>query len=147
IRVTSAPARTSSWAAAAASFTLSEPDRNEPGMTRIFNADMISIAFGTSRRPAKARGDQPLRYTQTRAGGRFIQIRSDASVERPGSDLGVGGAPEAVNCTKGDPGAIAAKASRISFSRVSIGLVTSGSPETTADAGALNTSHRESRNA
>ncbi len=33
---------------------------------------------------------------------------------------------------KGAPGASAAKASRMSFSRVSIGLVTSGRPETTA---------------
>jgi hypothetical protein len=37
---------------------------------------------------------QPLRYTQTRAGGRFIQIRSEASVDTPGSDFGIGGATE-----------------------------------------------------
>src|SRR3954451_20375884 len=55
MRVTSAPARTKSCAAAAASFTLSEPERSEPGMTRIFNAGMISIAFRASRLPAEAR--------------------------------------------------------------------------------------------
>ena len=43
------------------------------------------------------------------------------------------------------PGARATKASRISFSRVSIGLVTSGRPETTAEAGALRTLRSESR--
>jgi hypothetical protein len=37
---------------------------------------------------------QPLRYTQTRAGGRFIQIRSEASVDTPGSDFGIGGATD-----------------------------------------------------
>ena len=37
---------------------------------------------------------QSLRYTQTRAGGRFIQIRSEASVDTPGSDFGIGGATE-----------------------------------------------------
>ena len=37
---------------------------------------------------------QPLRYTQTRAGGRFIQMRSEASVETPGSDFGIGGTTE-----------------------------------------------------
>ncbi|MEA2821538.1 MAG: hypothetical protein QOJ86_3542, partial [Bradyrhizobium sp.] len=37
---------------------------------------------------------QRLRYTQTRAGGRFIQIRSEASVDTPGSDFGIGGATE-----------------------------------------------------
>ena len=40
------------------------------------------------------RAYQPLRYTQTRAGGRFIQIRSEASVDTPGSDFGIGGATE-----------------------------------------------------
>src|SRR5438270_5727102 len=45
MRVTSTPARTNSCAAAAASLTLSEPVRIEPGMTRIFTADMISIAL------------------------------------------------------------------------------------------------------
>src|ERR1041385_8554439 len=54
MRVTSAPARTSSWGGAAASFILSEPDRSEPGMTRIFSAGMISVAFGASRRAAGA---------------------------------------------------------------------------------------------
>ena len=64
-------------------------------MTRIFNAAMISIAFRSSQaETAKAPGHQPLRYTQTRAGGRFIQIRSEASVDTPGSDLGIGGATE-----------------------------------------------------
>jgi len=36
---------------------------------------------------------QPLRYTQTRAGGRFIQIRSEASVDTPGSDFGMAAPP------------------------------------------------------
>src|ERR1700710_282530 len=103
MRVTSAPARTNSCAAAAASFALSEPVRSEPGMTRIFNADMISIAFARSRRQRAAPDDQPLRYTQTRAGGRFIQIRSEASVETPGNDRGIGGATEKGKCTKGGP--------------------------------------------
>jgi hypothetical protein len=35
-----------------------------------------------------------LRYTQTRAGGRFIQIRSEASVDTPGNDFGIGGTTE-----------------------------------------------------
>src|SRR5947208_2873938 len=83
-----APARTNSCAAAAASCTLSEPDRSEPGITRIFNAGMISVAF-RDRAACKDGGDQPLRYTQTRAGGRFIQIRSEASVDTPGNDLGM----------------------------------------------------------
>src|ERR1700710_204136 len=104
MRVTSTPARTNSCAAAAASFTLSEPVRSEPGMTRIFNADMISIRVQAGPgRLAKAPDDQPLRYTQTRAGGRFIQIRSEASVETPGSDFGIGGATEKGKCTKGGP--------------------------------------------
>ena len=38
-----------------------------------------------------AGGISSLRYTQTRAGGRFIQIRSEASVDTPGSDFGIGG--------------------------------------------------------
>ncbi len=42
-------------------------------------------------RPQKERRRQSLRYTQTRAGGRFIQIRSEASVDTPGSDFGIGG--------------------------------------------------------
>ena len=42
--------------------------------------------------PANAPSErQRLRYTQTRAGGRFIQIRSEASVDTPGSDFGIGG--------------------------------------------------------
>src|ERR1700676_1470402 len=55
----------------------------------------------SARRRRKA---QSFRYTQTRAGGRFIQMRSEASVETPGSDLGIGGATEKVNCTNGAPG-------------------------------------------
>ena len=70
-------------------------------------------------------------------------MRSEASVDTPGSDFGIGGATEYVNCTNGAPGASAPKASRISFSRVSIGLVTRGRPETTADAGALSTFRNE----
>jgi hypothetical protein len=37
---------------------------------------------------------QRFRYTQTRAGGIFIQMRSEASVETPGSDFGIGGTTE-----------------------------------------------------
>src|SRR5881398_185731 len=108
------------------------------GMTRIFSADMIPIARPTYRATSRARyaPAQSLRYTQTRAGGRFIQIRSEASVDTPGSDFGIGGITAYVNWTKGAPGASAAKASRISLRRIIIGLVTSGSPETTAVAGA-----------
>ena len=52
--------------------------------------------FDRSGEPAAlgARRYQPLRYTQTRAGGRFIQIRSEAWVDTPGSDFGIGGATE-----------------------------------------------------
>src|SRR5438445_11657099 len=116
-------------------------------MTRIFSADMIPIARPTYRATSRARyaPAQSLRYTQTRAGGRFIHMRSEASVDTPGSDFGIGGATEYVNCTNGAPGASAMKASRISLSRVSIGLVTSGKPETTAAAGALSTFRSESR--
>jgi hypothetical protein len=55
---------------------------------------MISIAFARSPAAAAALDYLPLRYTQTRAGGRFIQIRSEASVETPGSDFGIGGVTE-----------------------------------------------------
>src|ERR1700722_2370572 len=43
MRVTSAPASASSAAMVAASFALSEPVRSEPGITRIFSADMTLI--------------------------------------------------------------------------------------------------------
>ena len=81
--------------AAAASLALSEPVRSEPGITRIFSADMVPDrnSQGESARERVGPG-QPLRYTQTRAGGRFIQIRSEASVDTPGSDFGIGGATE-----------------------------------------------------
>src|SRR4051794_40928196 len=92
-RVTSTPESANSYAAVAASFALCEPVRSEPGMIRIFSADMIQIAKDEADVRAAADG-QPLRYTQTRAGGRFIQIRSEASVDTPGSDLGIGGATE-----------------------------------------------------
>src|SRR5947209_13177052 len=141
MRVTSAPASASSQAAVAASFAFSEPARSDPGITRIFRADIGKTRWAD----AAGLAYQPLRYTQTRAGGRFIQMRSEASVDTPGSDFGIGGATEYVNCTNGAPGASAMKASRISLSRVSIGLVTSGKPETTAAAGALSTFRRESR--
>ena len=95
MRVTSAPAWANSWAAAAASLALSEPVRSEPGITRIFSADMISKSRSGQIRAREARrAAQSLRYTQTRAGGRFIQIRSEASVDTPGSDFGIGGATE-----------------------------------------------------
>src|ERR1700690_220308 len=45
IRVTSAPACASSSVAAAATLALSEPVRSEPGITRIFSADMICVSF------------------------------------------------------------------------------------------------------
>src|SRR3954447_5692432 len=102
----------------------------------------MSIAFRTFPRNAR-RNYQRLRYTQTRAGGRFIQMRSEASVETPGSDFGIGGATESVNCTNGAPGASARKASRMSLNRVSIGLVTSGRPDTTAEAGTFKTFQSE----
>src|SRR3978361_1943910 len=103
MRVTSAPASANSCAAAAASLALCEPVRSEPGITRIFSADMIEIALRTS--PSRDRaGYQPLRYTQTRAGGRFIQIRSEASVDTPGSDFGIGGATHKGDRHKGTPG-------------------------------------------
>ena len=93
MRVTSAPSCANSTAAAAASRTLSEPVRSEPGITRIFSADMIQSREAQPPRGPPARV-QRLRYTQTRAGGRFIQIRSEASVDTPGSDFGIGGATE-----------------------------------------------------
>src|ERR1700736_4703822 len=104
MRVTSASARTNSSAAGRANFALCEPGRSEPGMMRIFGAAINQLAVGITRR-ARSRQLQSLRYTQTRAGGRFIQIRSEASVDTPGSDLGIGGAPEWGNCTKGARGA------------------------------------------
>src|ERR1700754_3971251 len=111
MRVTSASARTNSSAAAIASFALCEPVRSEPGMMRIFGAAINQLAVGITRR-VRSRQRQSLRYTQTRAGGRFIQIRSDASVDTPGSDFGIGGTTAYVNCTKGAPGAGAVKATR-----------------------------------
>src|SRR5436853_3109475 len=96
MRVTSTPASANSYAAAAASLALCEPVRSEPGMTRIFSADMIPIARPTYRATSRAKyaPAQSLRYTQTRAGGRFIQMRSEASVDTPGSDFGIGGTTE-----------------------------------------------------
>jgi hypothetical protein len=41
MRVTSAPDCANSSAATAASLALSEPDRSDPGITRIFSAAMI----------------------------------------------------------------------------------------------------------
>src|SRR5439155_19538877 len=94
IRVISAPCSASACAATAASFALSEPDRSDPGITRIFSADIFEFVFGANP-PTRIRSRyQPLRYTQTRAGGRFIQIRSEASVDTPGNDFGIGGATE-----------------------------------------------------
>ena len=80
-------------AAVAASLALSEPVRSEPGITRIFSAAMI-LAIALVRCAGSARRYQRLRYTQTRAGGMFIQMRSEASVDTPGSDFGIGGATE-----------------------------------------------------
>src|ERR1700704_2695067 len=53
MRVTSTPDCASSCAAAAASLALSEPERSDPGITRIFSADIFQkshflIALGTS---------------------------------------------------------------------------------------------------
>jgi hypothetical protein len=55
-----------------------------------------SRAFYSQNRYALLRNTryQRLRYTHTRAGGRFIQIRSEASVDTPGNDFGIGGATE-----------------------------------------------------
>src|SRR3569832_601576 len=108
MRVTSAPACASSHPAVAASLAFSEPVRSEPGITRIFRADIIKSRSG---QPAERRCYQSLRYAQTRAGGRYIQMRSEASVDTPGSGFGIGGATEYVNCTNGAPGASAPKAS------------------------------------
>src|SRR4029077_4393187 len=122
MRVTSAPDCASSCAATAASLALSEPDRSDPGITRILSADIsLKSHSGPTRLATRRRAFspkmlltdnrrvfysqirhplvrnapyQPLRYTQTRAGGRFIQIRSEASVDTPGSDFGIGGATE-----------------------------------------------------
>ncbi|GCC48942.1 hypothetical protein chiPu_0033208, partial [Chiloscyllium punctatum] len=41
MRLTSAPDCASSCASTAASFVLSEPDRSDPGITRIFSADIL----------------------------------------------------------------------------------------------------------
>src|SRR3569623_1070579 len=98
MRVTLASARTSASVNVAASFAFSEPVRSEPGITRIFSAGIIQrggwIAVDWPDRVSSTGPYQPLRYTQTRAGGRFIQIRSEASVDTPGSDFGIGGATE-----------------------------------------------------
>src|SRR5882757_1485238 len=92
MRVTSTPDCASSCATTAASLALSEPERSDPGITRIFNADIfLEIALGANPQRECREQYQPLRYTQTRAGGRFIQIRSEASVDTPGSDFGIGG--------------------------------------------------------
>lgn len=90
-----------------ASRTLCDPLRSEPGMIRILIGLMpdepisfepmnqiASIARIQLASLAIAPEAQPLRYTQTRAGGRFIQIRSDASVDTPGKDFGIGGVTE-----------------------------------------------------
>ena len=53
-----------------------------------------SAAIDCGNVPGWNAPDQSLRYTQTRAGGRFIQIRSEASVDTQGSDFGIGGATE-----------------------------------------------------
>src|ERR1700692_4982633 len=102
MRLTSAPASANSCAAAAASLALCEPVRSEPGITRIFSADIFEIV--QDKTAQRRRTAQPLRYTQTRAGGRFIQIRSEASVCTPGSDLGIGGGTGLVKCMVGAPG-------------------------------------------
>src|SRR5665213_2383745 len=66
MRVTSAPACASSAAMVAASFALSEPVRSEPGITRIFSADMIEIASGQDR--LKARSPKDLATAPTAPG-------------------------------------------------------------------------------
>src|SRR3954452_8849392 len=45
MRVTAAPACANSCAATADNFALSEPVRSDPGITRIFSADILEIAF------------------------------------------------------------------------------------------------------
>ncbi|KIZ32616.1 hypothetical protein OO17_29710 [Rhodopseudomonas palustris] len=60
-------------------------------MIRILTAGIGSLTGAWS---AIGGEDQPLRYTQTRAGGIFIQIRSEASVDTPGNDFGIGGVTE-----------------------------------------------------
>src|SRR2546423_15292816 len=94
-------------------------------MTRIFSADMIPIARPTYRATSRARyaPAQSLRYTQTRAGGRFIQIRSEASVDTPGSDFGIGGGTVKGKCTNRAPGGRALKGWRVRFSPGRIGFV------------------------
>ena len=50
---------------------------------------MAMRRFRTGRHAS--RRVQPLRYTHTRAGGKFIQMRSDASVSTRESPRGIGG--------------------------------------------------------
>ena len=59
-----------------------------------FAGEQVDYAFGANPPGECAGRGQSLRYTQTRAGGRFIQIRSEASVDTPGSDFGIGGTTE-----------------------------------------------------
>jgi hypothetical protein len=82
------------------------PRRNENQIKAVkINSDMMPQMVWTIvvscriHRPLVVTGAgvpcrQALRYTHTRAGGMFIQMRSDASTEKPPSRLGNGDATE-----------------------------------------------------
>src|SRR5262249_49535934 len=96
MRVTSASASINSLVASAASRTLYDFARSEPGMTRIFGTAMaddgwrIQPTCYAHTRPCPTVGRQPLRYTHTRAGGIFIHPRSDDSALTRSSRFGIG---------------------------------------------------------
>src|SRR6185312_4505607 len=112
MRVTSASASANSLAARAARRALCEATRSEPGMTRILGVRMSDDRKSESeaevdreKRESVAivssdflilisEASSSRRYTHTRAGGIFIQMRSDASTEKPPSRFGNGAAIE-----------------------------------------------------
>src|SRR6478736_6237705 len=102
MRVTSASAKVSCLLARAASRTLYDFARSEPGMTRILGTAMTDERWTHNgwREDEFQRHHthgcvgcrrQSLRYTQTRAGGMFIHTRSDGSALTRSSRFGIGG--------------------------------------------------------
>src|SRR3954447_7405064 len=72
MRVISTPAWANSYAATAASFTLCEPVRSEPGMTRILGADILSNAFGETSPPRKRKPTELVLAIHPDAGRRKV---------------------------------------------------------------------------
>ena len=144
MRVTSAPACASSCAAAAASRALNEPCGSIRGSRGFSARTYWKSRSGQSPRARRGDGispcDTPRRgpaENSSRCARRLLWKRRQRFRDRRRHRIG--------ELHERRARRQAVKASRISRRRVRIGLVTSGRPETTADAGAFRTSQSESR--